>query len=470
LAHGSIFHEGQGDAAYSPRRWKSLVATKESREFTQLAAAADIGGTDPAPEPTSAPARRDWSQAHVSVYSVPTLAPPRPHPTLRDLADNGQAHAIDFLAKSTDDAAKSWAYLQRALVDASEAEAGKDPLRFDRVLVATVSKGTSWGPGDRMVWTKILVRPENFRFAGYTVASTENETIKVTSVEATSSRKFSANIGLTLPEVEGPKADIGPGIERTVKRTADVNAQYEKLGIDITRDSMRIVRESETGGDAVGNTTVALSVLTDQDLIWTGARDDGRGGQNRDGELVLVVTEAHLYDGAVELDAAKATMTAFPQAQLPHCALLAKVWMLYEWREISDGREHYEESRHSVTLHREAEVQENVEIVPADDVSPAVWSIQILSPGPPGPSPLRFLRAHVGPQGVERELVFTDHSLASNFAHWARTHAGQEVQHMIFTNTEGESLQPVKVVGDQCAGNLSRAQATAVYRRPVGGP
>ena len=57
------------------------------------------------------------------------------------------------------------------------------PFRFDRVLVATVAKGAKWDLGDRMIWTRVFVQPINFSFAGYSVAATDNETVKLTSVE-----------------------------------------------------------------------------------------------------------------------------------------------------------------------------------------------------------------------------------------------------------------------------------------------
>jgi hypothetical protein len=66
---------------------------------------------------------------------------------------------------------------------------------------------------------------------------------------------------------QGPKASLGPSNERTIKTTSNITAQYEKLGIDILPHFLRIIRESETGGDAVGNTTVSLSVVTDPLMI-----------------------------------------------------------------------------------------------------------------------------------------------------------------------------------------------------------
>jgi hypothetical protein len=76
----------------------------------------------------------------------------------------------------------------------------------------------------------------------------------------------------------------------------------------------------------------------------------------------------------------------------------ARVWMLYEQRDIEAGRKYYEEWRQSVKFKRNIDDEDKVEIASADDVSPAVWSIKML------PSPLNtdekhaaanFLRAHV---------------------------------------------------------------------------
>ena len=136
--------------------------------------------------------------------------------------------------------AKAWIDLQDALNYPATSDSGeRDPFRFDRVLVATVAKGLEWNPGDRMMWTRIFVQPINFAFAGYSVAATDNETVKIASLESTSSRKFSADLSATIPGMEAPKASVGAGGEQSVKTTADVNAQYEKLGIDITRGFLR---------------------------------------------------------------------------------------------------------------------------------------------------------------------------------------------------------------------------------------
>ena len=232
----------------SPKRWKS-VTEKSTACYDNLVSATPSASHicfHNADAPIL-PRASDWMKTHAAVYSI--AAAPRAAATLRDLGDRGQAEAIDFLELDSALKGRSWTDLQDALNDSSIAVGERDPFHFDRVLVATVAKGLDWRPGDRMEWSRVLIEPINFLFAGYTVAETDNETVKVSSVEAKSARKFSADIAATIPGLEGPKASVGPSAEHSIKTTSDINAQYEKLGIDIMPGFLRIIRESETGGD-----------------------------------------------------------------------------------------------------------------------------------------------------------------------------------------------------------------------------
>lgn len=399
---------------------------------------------------------QDWTKPHVSIYSVAAVQPPHPHPTLRDLAERGQARAIDFLAKDAFAKPHAWSELLDALNDGSEPRTGeKDPYRFDRVLVATVAKGVNWNPGDRMMWTRVFIEPINFTFAGYTVASTDNATVKVSSVEATMTRKFSADLGLTLPGLEeGPKASAGPSNERSIKTASDINVQYEKLGIDITPHFLRLIRESETGGDVVGNTKVSLSVVTDPYAIQAKRRGDKPDRIIGD-DLVLLVTDTRLDevpDGQIEK---QRFIKVLPQARLPHCPLRATVWMLYEQRQVDAGREYYDKSRHTISFVRDEDEGKEVEIASADDVSPAVWSLKICNGpcDPHGHNPT--LNAEVLPSGHPRPLVFTDYAQAVKVAHWLRyQRPGVTLNHLKFTYPDARnpqaSLIPYKNTDDEC--------------------
>ncbi len=266
-----------------------------------------------------------WVKPHVAVYSTP--APPHVSPSLRDLGDAGQAEAISFLEKDSGSKGGALATLRDALGQSNPKSGERDPFRFERVLIANVAKGIDWEPGDRMIWTRILVQPINFSFADYTVVATDNQTKRVTSIERMDLRKFSADLSATISGMEGPKASLGPSSERTTKTSSDITAQYEKLEIDILPNFMRIMRESETGGDAVGNTEVALTVVTDPDTIRR--HYPGEPIQrSSDGPIVLLVTGTHSDEEAAGEQSAGKKMKpidVLPQVPVLHCALRARV-------------------------------------------------------------------------------------------------------------------------------------------------
>jgi hypothetical protein len=171
----------------------------------------------------------DYSLSHVSVYSVPNVKPPHQQPTLLELGDRAQVRAIEAIEHGSGAKVHPWDDLRKTLSD--EAEPGeKDPSLFERVLVATVAKGVRWPPGDRMMWMRIFVKPINFRFAAYTVAATENETVKVSSVEAQNTRKLSADIGLAIPGMDGSKIGLSPSRESTIKTTSDLSTLIRNYG------------------------------------------------------------------------------------------------------------------------------------------------------------------------------------------------------------------------------------------------
>jgi len=458
-------------------RWSNVAIPPPDWMYEQLSPPAQIRqAIEPKPV--------DLQQAHVSVYSFPAVkAPPA---TLRDLADSGQAHAIDFLAKNTKQEPHTWRDLQEALTNANSAAAAeKDPFKFERVVVSTVTRGAAWEPGDRMVWARIFVRPINFEFGDYAVVATQNATDKIASVEASRSRKISADLSLAIPGIEGSKADFAPSDERTVKTTKDISSQYEKLGIDITPGHLRIIRESDAGDDVLGNVLVPLSMVTDPATIMKTFPEDTRP-ESKSENLVLLVTGTHLSDGAEDLDVKHeggATITVRPQTPLPHCPLLARVWMLYELRNITKHREFVDEGQQDVTLLRKANDQKDVEIVPADDVSPAIWHIRLIPQAkntPPctadtgtadessGQAAL-MLQGHADENSPLRDIVFSDYGQASAFAHWVRYkyECKTKISGLMLNYPPGASLVAVKMTDNECDQKGKTARTAATYRAKV---
>jgi hypothetical protein len=456
LYFGVTFFTGLGE--HGPRRWRHSAVPPAPR-FEEVMKAKVVEKRLPEPQ-------IDWEKPHVAVYSVPAPQDAHPVGTLKDLSESAQAHAIDFLGQSSPGQPHLWSDLQRTLSEPPEG-AG-DPFKFDRVMVATVSRGADMHTADRMVWTRVFVQPINFQFVGYTVAETENETVKVTSFERTRTRKLSADLGLTIPGLD--KADLAPSAERTEKSTGDIKVEYEKLGVDIMPDFLRIIRESETGGNVIGNTKIALSLMTDPKLIWRQYPKDKFEGPDADAEVVLVVSDTKVEEGAVELKPLEASIKVTPQIPLPHCALRARVWMLYEQRHIDRGQEFFEESKQDVSLILDADDKRDVEVVRADDVSPAVWSLQIKQGGEPKDAKPRMLTGRVVDGGLERDLVFTDYGQASRLAHWVRHNPGAAISKLWLSYTPEDaaaksSIIAVKRAKDVCENaDPARMEATNVER------
>ncbi len=119
-------------------------------------------------------------------------------------------------------------------------------------------------------------------------------------------------------------------------------------------------------------------------------------------------------------------------------------------------------SKQRVILTHDAEDKQDVDIVSADEVSPAVWSLKLCEnpqcsgaqdhdlqamPEPPGSDP----------QSSWRKLVFTDYGVAIRLAHWLRTNPNSTPANtpykFNFPRDAGRtyvSLVPVKATRDEC--------------------
>jgi hypothetical protein len=440
------------------KRWNAGGSTQESDLFKKYSRPLQTNGRHPVEPAVPGELIPDhyWSPPDISVYSVPAIPVPHPRLTLKDLGDRAQVRAIDAIEKASSSPLLPWQNLRPALSDADE-PAEKDPFLFERVLVISVAKGTAWAPGDRMVWTRVFVNPINFSFAAYNIASTENETVKVSSIEATDTRKLSAEMSLTIPGLKDAKAGVTPARESSVKATSDISTQYERLGVDIMPTFLRVIRESSAGSDVLGNTRVSLSISTDPDLIQLGV--ERKPGPP---DIALVVTDFRETD-----DGKEPTMKVLPLVPLPHCALRAEVWSIYEQRHVASGNEFYDESRQNVTFMRDVNVKWIAEIVNADDISPYVWQIQLV---PAGGMPQsnwqdrQRLQAKL-PDGSMRTLIFSDFGRAQKLAHWVRTHGGKGLP-QYQTNygeseaTAGMGLAVVKHTQDDCKENTTPLAAT----------
>ena len=124
-----------------------------------------------------------------------------------------------------------------------------------------------------------------------------------------------------------------------------------------------------------------------------------------------------------------------------------------------------DESKQKVTIMRDAEERADVEVMNADEVSPAVWSLKKCAQTKCGDDS-QPLKATVKDAQRFRKVVFTDYGVAVKLAHWLRTNKQSTPAGSNYTFDYGpnsnESLIPVKSRIDECqapqAGDVAAAK------------
>jgi len=317
----------------------------------------------------------DWQEPSVQVYSFPTPNPSQPPLAIKDLSDRGQAALISALLKP---GAKLDTLRAAVATPLSEEPGGIASVQesYSRTLVASVTKGVDALPGDRLMWTWILVKPRNFRFRGYSIVATDNQVLNIEHVQTDTTGSLQAQAGKQL--ALGQTVSSGSSTNTTTltdtlgltgslsqQRTAsaDVNQQYMKLGADIWPHFLRIYRESERNLDVGGNTLVSLTVQADG---WKSPAVE------------------HVTARASKLKLTKSGTMSAPKAALfqltiekepPHCALVADVRLLYQIRTIQSHRNTYLEGKQNVGIRQNATPWHAVTIVPANEVRPPSWEV-----------------------------------------------------------------------------------------------
>jgi hypothetical protein len=374
----------------------------------------------PDAQPPAPSAFKEWSKPSVAVYSYPTApAAAPPSVALQSLSDRGQQAAIEALAKAGKKVADVRSAISTPLSSPSAPGEGAAAIegRYDRTLVASVTKGLSARPGDRLVWTWIDIRPKNFTFTGYTVIATDNETLNIeqiqhqTNASLTGSASQTAGGGTTTSQTlngttAGTSASLASalGLTGTLssqdQTSAAVNQQYMKLGADIVPNELRIYRESERNLDAAGNTLISLSVQVDPTTWHDGARPAD----------VQRVSKLAMTDKGSLLGPKKITLETVVEKAPPHCALIADVTLIYLYRHVTGHEERYLEGEQNVYMEQSSTVAQNVRIVQPDEVRKPSWRIY-------GADAKTSIEA-TDVFGRILPLDFSDYEQARNFAQW----------------------------------------------------
>ena len=124
---------------------------------------------------------------------------------------------------------------------------------------------------------------------------------------------------------------------------------------------------------------------------------------------------------------------------------------------------YYEESQQQVTLLRGAEDKGDLDVMSADEVSPAVWSLSLCTKD--NKCSGEALQAQPSTPGSPdnsswRKIVFTDYSVAIRLEHWLRTHPTETPHAEIggykfnfptgFDGTKYSGFRPTKTTDNNC--------------------
>jgi len=378
----------------------------------------------------------DWRTPAVAVYSYATPAPAvtaAPTSTkfsIKDLSDHGQAALVEAMSKAGADAKTIMSTIATSGGAENADGGGASPTfegSYSRTIVATVTKGLDAGPGDRLVWTWIQIRPLNFNFTGYAVVATDNETLQIEQVQNQSSASLQGQAGKTtsdtsantltspglthaLTDVLGTSLGATASLSSQYTTSATINQQYVKLSADIVPDELRIYHESERNLDVAGNTLIALTLKLPPEVYHSPTVPI----------YVQRVSQLKLSNAATNAPLAPADVTL--QANLdeapPNCALLADVTLLYTLRHITKNARSYVEGEQTVEFKRGSVVTKAVTMVPASEVRAPSWSIYGTQ-DPHRTNPITL----VGNGEEILPLDFANYGQATAFALWLNQNA-----------------------------------------------
>lgn len=135
-------------------------------------------------------------------------------------------------------------------------------------------------------------------------------------------------------------------------------------------------------------------------------------------------------------------------------------------RVIEQGQENVVEGTQKVELRQSGYDAGTIELVPADDISPAVWTIKVTDLSASGPdadvSKSPDMTGKIK-NGSERRLAFTDYLTAAQVAHWLKVQLSRKASpapkvtvedpdtHMTFTLPVKSTLTPFKRTDNECS-------------------
>lgn len=354
----------------------------------------------------------------LSVTSI--AAEPTPPLTLRDLpGETGAAHATALATKSSG-AAEYLSNLAASI--ARPPQSDRDRTTLQRVIAIDVSPG-GYEAGKRLVRTKVTMVPLGpFKFAGYTLAKTDYQTIDLETI--TSTRKTTG--ALTLKPSLGNVVEAGEasvGFENTDQAVYGSRERSRELSIGFSSSRIVVTRDGLPNGDLAGMTLLKTSVRPDPTAAAPArppkadtANPAPKADAPRQSEatppfLETVVTDQDLFTiEGNDLEPARAAVRTSTDLIWRPQSLRVCARLEYVERRVLDGREFYDEGKQRVEERSRMTKAKVFELVPEEDTNTQLFRILSEETG-------RHLQLS-GPTG-HRTITFTNLIAAASFADWA---------------------------------------------------
>ncbi len=348
----------------------------------------------------------------VSVYLAP--ADPPAARKMSDLSDAAQEAYVAALAKMAKNPSDLRAELAKPIAGA-DAEGMQDNTKLNRTLVISIAKG-AYRPADRILATSITIEPRNFSFSGYSVVSTEYETIDISDVtlsrDSTFSAKFTPKFG---GSVDGP-LEVGATTSRGIEEKFNISRRIPKPYVEIEPCKLVLKQESERGLDISGTTLIKLTLVANT-FLSAGGRSGGVTGDCRvpmmGSRVQFVGSAPSIEKNGVPLSPSEASLRLIPQHNLRMGALKADVSMRYVMRQVLTGGATYSEDDDHVRIIDGVIERGPIDVLSGSDFTTPLWGICV-SDGP-------YRDVNIAADlrnGTGGELLFDSLLAATNMASW----------------------------------------------------
>ena len=377
-----------------------------------LAACADL--TDTKRWASVHPATGDNKEVQVRVYVAPPASGDGPaRNPLSALSDRGQAAYVTAMAGRSKDAAAIHDAVFKPIGDGPAPSSFATIDREKRLMILTLTRPTSFAPGDRIMRAVVRVQPLNFTFGGYSVVQTDRQTVDVTTLARTSTT--TGSISVSAPSGAPIGGTAGLQAQRQVGTTTKLTEAPEKLTVDMVPSCMRVVQEGAHSVDITGNIRIALSLLTEARPEPSECNLDSGDNTRMTtstpimNELFVADAGLRFKDGRPELGAGRSggALRAYPGQ-----ALAARVTWEYVVRHIEAGGSSYDEGEHSVALVSGANFDCQTVLTRGQFLPPLYAVYQSEN------APRRGETVQIGRGRSPADLVFTTMDAARNAAGW----------------------------------------------------